>query len=200
MASTAAPCGLRPINAIGGRPFAGSTRLLPIASAYNTAIGYGDIVQVHTDGTITKVTNVGTNADPFPAGTVGIFLGCQYSQSSAPGYFLTSQQWVAGTVTSDAMAFVCDDPNALFQIQADDTLAQATLHGNYAVNQGAVNTATGNSTVSLDVATGATTATIAFKVVDFVRSPTSRPGDAFTDVIVKFNPSSHAYTAGLGVA
>jgi len=24
-------------------------------------------------------------------------------------------------------------------------------------------------------------------------------GDAFTDVIVKFNPSSHAYTAGLGL-
>jgi hypothetical protein len=36
--------------------------------------------------------------------------------------------------------------------------------------------------------------------VDFVDSTTSTVGDAYTDVLVKFNPSSHAYTAGLGVA
>jgi len=49
------------------------------------------------------------------------------------------------------------------------------------------------------VATAATTATVAFKLVDFVNAPGSTVGDAFTDVIVKFNPSSHAYTAGLGL-
>jgi len=198
MASTAAPYGLRPVNLIGGRPFAGSTRQIKIASGYAANIFNGDIVQVHTDGTITKVTNVGTAADPFPAGTIGVFVGCSYTD--AVSGLRNSNYWPTGTVASDAVAFIVDDPNALFMIQADTTLAQATLHTNYAVNQTAGSTATGNSRISLDVATGATTATIAFKVVDFVASTSSAVGDAYTDVIVKFNPSSHAYTAGLGVA
>lgn len=198
MATTAAPYGLRPVNLIGGRPYAGSTREMKIASGYAANIFNGDVVQVHTDGTITKVTNVGTNADVFPAGTVGIFVGCAYTDSVSG--LRTQNYWPTGTVASDAVAYVVDDPNALFMIQADAAIAQTGLHKNYAVNQTAGSTATGNSRISLDVATGAATATIAFKVVDFVESTSSTAGDAYTDVLVKFNPSSHAYTAGLGVA
>ena len=75
MATTAAPYGLRPINLIGGQVFAGSTRQLKIASGYAANIFFGDVVAIGTDGTIVKVTNVGTNADQFPAGTVGVFVG-----------------------------------------------------------------------------------------------------------------------------
>lgn len=198
MSATATPYGLRPLNLIGGEAFAGSTRNLKIASGYAADIFNGDIVQVHTDGTITKVTNVGTNADPFPAGTVGVFVGCAYTPSSTK-QLTFNQYWPTGTVASDAVAYVVDNPNALFMIQADAAVAQTLLHTNMGVNQGSGSTTTGNSGVTLDVATSATTATIAFKIVDFVNSTTSTVGDAYTDVIVKFNPSSHAYTAGLGV-
>jgi hypothetical protein len=197
MALTSTPYGLRPINAIGGRPFAGSTRQLPITTGYNTAIANGDIVQVAANGTVTKVTQVGTNAAAFPAGTVGIFLGCSYTD--AVRGFTQNNQWPAGQVAADATAYICDDPNALFQIQADAAVAQTLMHSNFAVNQTAPDTANDNSRISLDVATAAVTATIAFKIVDFVDAPGSAVGDAFTDVIVKFNPSSHAYTAGLGL-
>ena len=197
MALTSTPYGLRPINAIGGRPFAGSTRQLPITSGFNTAITNGDLVAVAANGTIVKVTVVGTNANPFPTGTVGIFLGCSYTDTVRG--FTQNNQWPAGQVAADAQAYICDDPNALFQIQADAAVAQALMHSNFAVNQTAGDTANGNSRISLDVATAAATATIAFKLVDFVNAPGSAVGDAFTDVIVKFNPSSHAYTAGLGL-
>jgi hypothetical protein len=200
MSATATPYGLRPLNLIGGEAFAGSTRNLKIASGYATAIFNGDVVQIHTDGTITKVTNVGTNGDPFPVGTVGVFVGCAYTPSAGTNQLTFNQQWPASTVAADAVAYVIDNPNCLFAIQADDTMAQATLHGNYAVNQTAGSTVTGNSAIALDVASVATTSTLAFKVVDFVYSTTSRPGDAYTDVVVKFNPSSHAYTNGTGVA
>lgn len=199
MASVAAPYGLRPINLIGGQPYAGSTRMLPIASGYATNIFNGDIVAVATNGTIVKVTEVGSNAAPFPAGTVGVFVGCEYTDPNL-GYLLQSQYWPAGTVSADARAIVVDDPDALFQVQASGSLVQADLHKNFPVVQTAGSTATGNSKVALDAANGATTATIAFKVVDFVDGPDSQVGDDFTDVIVKFNPSSHAYLAGLGVA
>jgi hypothetical protein len=56
---------------------------------------------------------------------------------------------------------------------------------------------TGNSTSALD-ATVATT-TQAFRIVDFVDSPNSQVGDAFTDVLVKFNIAQHSYTNATGI-
>lgn len=199
MATTAAPYGLRPINLIGGQQFAGSTRQIKIASGYAANIFFGDVVAIGVDGTIVKVTNVGTNADPFPAGTVGVFLGCAYTSPSLK-YFLNSQYWPTGTVASDAVAYVCDDPDTLFQIQADDSVTQTMLGSNFGVNQTAGSTTTGDSKISLDVATRATTNTIALRLVDFVNGPFSTVGDAYTDCIVKFNFGIHTYYNGTGVA
>jgi hypothetical protein len=47
-----APYGLQPINSVDGKPYAGATRQLPIASTYNTAIFNGDIVRIAAGGTI----------------------------------------------------------------------------------------------------------------------------------------------------
>jgi hypothetical protein len=199
MATTAAPYGLRPINLIGGQVFAGSTRLLPITSAYSTNIFFGDIVAVATNGTIVKVTNVGTNADPFPAGTIGVFLGCTYTDPNLK-YKLNSQYWPASTSASDAQAYVCDDPDALFQIQANGQVAQTALAGNFGVVQTAGSTVTGDSKVALDTSTAATTATIGLRLVDFVNGPFSTVNDAYTDCIVKFNFGIHTYYNGTGVA
>jgi hypothetical protein len=199
MATTAAPYGLRPINLIGGQQFAGSTRQIKIASGYAANIFFGDIVAIHTDGTIVKVTDVGTDADPFPAGTVGVFLGCAYTSPTLK-YFLNSQYWPTGTVASDAVAYVCDDPDTLFQIQADAAVTQTMLGSNFGVNQTAGSTVTGDSKISLDVATRATTNTVALRLVDFVNGPFSTVGDAFTDCIVKFNFGIHTYYNGTGVA
>lgn len=200
MANISAPYGLRPINLIGGQPFAGSTRLMKIASEYGTDIFFGDVVQVAADGTIQKVTNVGTAADPFPAGTVGVFLGCQlsaYSPSAILG--VSAQSWTAGTKDTGAYALVADDPDVCFQIQANGTMAQSTLHGNYGLVQTAGDAMIGNSKVALDTASAGTADTIAFKVIDFVNGPFSKVGDDYTDVIVKFNPKSHAYLSGTGI-
>jgi hypothetical protein len=198
MATTAAPYGLRPINLIGGQAFAGSTRQLKIASGYAANIFFGDIVAIAVDGTIVKVTTLGTNADPFPAGTVGVFLGCTYTDPTLK-YKLNSQYWPTGTVASDAMAYVCDDPDTLFQIQADAAVTQTMLGSNFGVNQTAGSTTTGDSKVALDVATRATTDTIGLRLVDFVNGPFSTVGDAFTDCIVKFNFGIHTYYNGTGV-
>lgn len=199
MATTASPYGLRPVNLVGGQVYAGSTRNIPIASGYNTAIGYGDIVQIATDGTITKVTTLGTAASQFPAGTVGVFLGCSYTDPNLK-YKLFNQQWIANTVAADAIAVVCDDPDVVYQVQANGPLAQATLGGNYGVVQNAVNLNTGNSRVALDTTTVGTATTLGFRVVGFVDAPGSAVGDAFTDVLVKFNHGIHTYYNATGVA
>lgn len=199
MATTAAPYGLRPINLIGGQLFAGSTRLIPITSGYSTNIFFGDIVAVDaTNGTIVKVTNVGSNADQFPAGVVGVFLGCTYTDPNMK-YKLNAQYWPASTVASDAQAYVCDDPDALFQIQANGSVAQTSLGANFPVIQTAGSTTTGDSKIALNASGGATTSTIGFRLVDFVNGPFSTVGDAYTDCIVKFNHGQHSYYNATGV-
>jgi hypothetical protein len=59
-------------------------------------------------------------------------------------------------------------------------------------------TTTGNSTMAVS-ATTAATSTIAFRIVDFVDSPTSTVGDAFTDLLLKFNAGIHSYTNSTGI-
>lgn len=199
MATTAAPYGLRPINLIGGQVFAGSTRQIKIASSYGTNIFFGDIVSIAANGTIEKVTNVGSAADQFPAtGVIGVFLGCTYTDPSLK-YKLNNQYWPASTAASDAMAYVCDDPDALFQIQASASVAQSSLGLNFPVVQTAGSVTTGNSKVALNAAGGAVTATIGLRLVDFVDGPFSTVGDAFTDCIVKFNFGQHSYYNATGL-
>lgn len=199
MATTAAPYGLRPINLIGGQVFAGSTRQIPITSAYATNIFFGDVVAIDaTNGTIVKVTNVGSNADQFPAGVVGVFLGCTYTDPTLK-YKLNAQYWPASTVASDAMAYICDDPDTLFQIQANGSVAQTSLGANFPIIQTAGSTTSGDSKIALNAAGGNTTNTIAFRLVDFVNGPFSTVGDAYTDCIVKFNFGIHSYYNGTGV-
>ncbi len=200
MASTAAPYGLKPVNLIGGQPYAGSTRQIKIASGYDTNIFNGSVVSIVTAGTLEIVTTVGSNASVFPAGTVGVFVGCSYTDPNSKQKVF-AQYWPADTVASDAVGYVVDDPDVVFQVQADASVAQAGLGANAPLaavqSTSTGSTVTGNSTTALD-ATVATT-TQAFRIVDFVDSPDSSVGDAFTDVLVKFNIAQHSYTNATGI-
>ena len=200
MAKTAAPYGLRPINLVGGQVYAGSTRQIKIASGYAANIFFGDIVAIATDGTLVKVTATGADGttNKFPAGVVGVFMGCTYTDPTLK-YKLNAQYWPTGTVAADAMAYVCDDPDALFQIQADDTLAQTALGANFAVVQNAGSTTTGDSKVALDASSLGTDTFLPLRLVDFVDGPFSSVGDAYTDAIVKFNFGIHSYYSATGV-
>lgn len=181
MAATSAPYGLRPVNVLGGQPNSNSFRLIKIASAYNTNIFHGDLVKLSVGGTVEKDTGT-TTANP-----VGVFVGCQYTDPNL-NYFVTKQYWPASTVASDAFAFVVDDPDMLFEIQADGSLAQNSIGSNFAIVQGAGSTSTGNSGVALDADTLAATATLPLRVVDYVdKEGFSALGDAYTDVIVRIN-------------
>jgi len=201
MATTASPYGLKAVNHIGGTPYAGSTRLLPIASGYGTNIYNGSVVAIVAAGTVEIVTDLGNNADAFPAGVIGVFVGCTYTDPNL-GTVVFRNNWPTGTVASDAQAYIVDDPDVIFMAQADGAVTQADLgqNTNFAAVQSTTtgDTTTGNSNSAVS-STTATTATIAFRIVDFVDSPTSTVGDAFTDLLIKFNAGIHSYDRGLGV-
>lgn len=193
MAATAAPYGLRPINILGGSPNSHSIRQYKIASGYATGIFFGDLVKLVVGGTIEKDTGT-TTATP-----VGVFLGVEYM--SATQGLLHRNQWTASTTVptgTTAWAYVCDDPDMLFEIQSDDPLGQNSIGTNAAIVQGAGSTSTGMSAVALDGSTIASTNTLPLRIVDYVRRPGSTLGDAKTDVIVRIN--THFNRAILGNA
>lgn len=201
MASTAAPYGLKPVNLIGGTPFSGSTREFLIDPAgYAANIFNGSIVRVASTGYLELVTTTGADGttNAFPAGTVGVFLGCSYF--NAQGQLIFSQYYPAGT-TGVVKAVVVDDDRTVFQVQANGPVAQAKMGENvFLANVQSTSTGstrTGNSNVA--VSATSQTAAAAFRIVGFVDSTTSSVGDAFTDVLVKFNPGQHSYSNAVGI-
>ena len=70
--TVSAPYGFQAINRVDGMPYSGATRLIPIDSAYNTAIYAGDLVRIVATGTIEKFTGTTTGSPS------GVFVGVQY--------------------------------------------------------------------------------------------------------------------------
>jgi hypothetical protein len=89
------------------------------------------------------------------------------------------------------------DPNVMFEAQLAGSGAQTVLGTNTFFNAvqstSTGNTRTGNSTSALSTSVQAGAA--AFRIVGFA----STPGDNFTDVLVKFNPSAHSYLNNVGL-
>ena len=192
MPSSATPYGAMPQAGLScNGSFTGKVRHIKIASAYDTAIFYGDFVKLVAAGTVEKDEGT-TSMTP-----VGIFVGCKYTDPNSKNLTF-NQQWVADTSASDAVAYVMDDPNILFQMQCDGTAAQTVLGSNCAITQTAGSTSIGTSKNTVDISTTATTNTLPLRIIDFIDGPNSAVGDSYTDVIVKFNVG-HLYdnTTGL---
>jgi hypothetical protein len=200
MATTASPYGLRPVNRVDGMPYAGATQTFLINPAGTaTNLFYGQVVLINADGYIALATATGAdittnNLGGSGVGAIGVFVGCEYV--NAQGQVINAQYYPSGT-TGVVTAKVITDPNVVFQAQLDGSGAQTVLGTNtfFAAAQSTStgSTQTGNSTSALDATVQ--TAAAAFRIVGFA----STPGDAFTDVLVKFNPSAHSYMNNVGL-
>ncbi len=205
MASTASPYGLRPVNRVDGMPYAGATQTFLIDPAGEaTNIFYGQVVIIGADGYLAISTATGAdvttnNLGGNGVGAIGVFVGCEYV--NAQGQVINAQYYPSGT-TGVVTAKVVTDPSVVFQAQLDGSGAQTILGTNtfFAAVQSTStgSTTTGNSTSALE-STVVTTAA-AFRIVGFAElEGFSEIGDAFTDVLVKFNPSAHSYLNNVGL-
>ena len=187
-----APYGLTPINSVDGKPYAGATRLLPIASTYNTAIFNGDIVRVAAGGTIEKSTVTVDSTTAAANNTYGVFMGVQYV--NAQGQTVQAQYYPGNAAATSAFAYVVDDPMAAFKVAVTfsgnatvTTVNQSIVGTNMSVRQGTGSTITGDSAVSV-YATNAegNAAALPVRVVEVVPE-TATSSTAFTEVVVKLN-------------
>ena len=127
----------------------------------STRICYGDIVKLVDNGTTTVHKDTGTTS----ATPIGIFLGCRYDVSTSQLTF--SQQW-SGAAHTSGMAYVADDPNILFAVQADGTVNDDDLGANVALVQPTSSSTFGMSRAGIDISTTATTASLPVRIVDFL--------------------------------
>lgn len=171
MSATATPFGMRPAyHALNAQVTA---RAYTIASAYGTAIYKGNPVILNTNGTIV----VGTTA----ADILGIFAGVQYTD--ATGKPVYSPYWPASTTATDIVAYVYDDPNIVYEVQSNGSIAQTAV-GDQAdfVNPGtgSATTGLGSCTISSTLAGAGVQAQL--RIVGFSLAPDNAPGDAYTVV------------------
>jgi len=188
------PYGLKPINLIGGQVYAGSTRLMAVASGEGTSIFYGDAVKL-SGGYITL--------DPADSAMtpVGVFMGCTFTDPNS-NQKVFKQYFPAGTVAADIQAYVVDDPDALFKVAVVSSgttmsgVTQVAVGLNAALVDNTGSTITGDSAVAIS-ATTATTNTLPVRIVDVVPDTRNSLG-SYTEVIVKWNFGMHQYENATG--
>lgn len=174
MANTNAPFGFRQYRGLGSAPtYEQSVRL--VKSDNTTAIYFGDPVSNLNTGYITRAT----------AGTAqisGIFAGCKYLSTSQKRT-VWSNYWPGSDAAADVEAYIIDDPNAQFLVQAGGTaIGLADMGLNIQFNLGTGNASTGISGAYVE--SPAVTATLPFRIIGFDVDP---PGSNGTDITSAYN-------------
>ena len=192
MANVSEKFGLRPYRKLDGTPLVGAQNRYTIASGYATAIYQGDLVEPKGTGNIEKH---GANTSDA---VVGVFNGVFYTDPTTqkPTF---KNFYPGGIAASDITAFVIDDPDAVFLVDADAAFTRADLYKNYSVTNTTGVNATGISKAQLDVSVSGVTATFAIQAIDISQDPdNSDTSNANANVLVRIN--NHFYRSGTGIA
>jgi hypothetical protein len=174
MSATSAPFGLRPAFHPSGldraQALAGG-----IVSAYASDILKGQPVKYDTGGTI--VPAAATEA------FVGAFAGVEWTDTT--GRRRVSNYWPANTAyqTGSCVAYFYNDPNIVYEIQADGTLTQAAIGDEADLS----NTTAGSNVTGLSQCTLSTTLAGAnglkqMRIVDLAPYPDNAWGDTYVIV------------------
>lgn len=204
MANVQGPFGFAQWGTASGPPnFAqGHNTPYRIAAGYATAVFFGDLVRMNVSGPTGYLeqwaNGDGSTATQIP---VGIFLGCSYFSTSQQKT-VWSKYWPGADATGDVNAFVADDPQSEWMVQAG--IVSAITQTSIGRTADIVATPVGNTTTGISgmsLSTPTTTNTLPFKVVNIVTTPPGANGTDLTTpynyVIVAFN--NQQYKTLLGV-
>jgi hypothetical protein len=190
MANLDAPFGFRPVGELGSEVNNGGTSKYLIASGYGTAIYKGDIVQLLTTGYVSVSAN-------STATNIGVFNGCFYNDPTTQKP--TWKNYYPGSITptvGNIEAFVYDDPNRLFEVQANGTLNQAAVGDNADQVYAAGSTINGASKSELGSVAGGSAQ---MRIIRISEDPeNSDISSANSNWIVRFNEHLY-YNQGTGI-
>jgi hypothetical protein len=205
--TVSAPYGFKPVNLIGGQVYSGSTRNLPIAYNYGTAIYYGDPVTL-TSGLVTIATTPVNSTNTI----VGYFAGCYYT-SATTKQRLYSQYYPGNILAGDITAIIVDDPDVVLKVVATSTASSAVVSsfsqllvgGNVVCGTQTGTVANGDSALGVVAAGAVAASTAGFRVVQLVpdtqvtNGGTYVSGTGTTTLVVSGLPTSTFLPIGTDV-
>jgi hypothetical protein len=183
MSATNAPFGLRPAYHPSGLDRA--TALADgIVSGYTSSILKGQPVKLDTSGVI----QAAAAGDAF----LGAFSGVEWTDTT--GRRRVSNYWPANTAyqTGSCIAYYYDDPNIVYEIQADGSLAQTSVGAESdlsATTAGSTTTGLSQCTISTSVVAAGSGAQM--RIINLAPYPGNAWGDSFT--IVRATVAKHQY-------
>ena len=190
MANVSEKFGLRPYRKLDGTPLVGTQNRYIIKDAYATAIYQRDLVIPTSTGNIERHT-AGESA-----AVDAVNNGCFYNDPTTQKP--TWKNYYPGSITptqGDITAFIVDDPDAVFLMDADDTFARSNLYSNYSVTNTTGVTQTGISKVQLDVGAKGTASTFVVQAIDISQDPDNEDQTAANaNILVRIN--NHFYRQG----
>jgi hypothetical protein len=196
------PFGLRPVAYRDGSPYNGAVNPYYINSTYATALFVGDAV--------VKVAG-GSNAAAvggFPIGTLPeIERATAGDGNQITGVIVgflplpNNLGLTYNTASTERVALVCDDPNVVFEIQADGSIPAASVGLNAVlIYTHAGSTITGRSGAELDTTSDvpAADASNQLTILRVVNRPDNFAATAFTKVLVSINQHTEL-TGSIGI-
>jgi len=183
MANVDAAFGLVPIRHMSGN--APRTNRYTLASGLNESIFKGDLCIIINTGLVTPHTAAEVN-------NIGVFDGVSYT--AADGSYVYSETWPAGTVATEIIVYMYDDPYTVFKMQSAGTPAQTNIGNCADVVAGAGSAITGQSGFEINGTMAATAATV--KILALHDTPDNAFGaNAIMEVII--NEHLLKQTAGI---
>jgi len=199
MSATNAPFGLRPAFHPSGldRAQALANGIQAVSTSGNVSAGYattilkGQPVKMDTGGYIV----VAAAGDAF----LGAFAGVEWTDSTGrrrvSNYWPANESFQVGSV----VAYFYSDPNIVYEIQADGTLAQTSIGAEADLS----NTTAGSTTTGLSAATLSTTlvaspSTAQMRIIDIAPYPDNAWGDTY--VIVRATIAEYQFAGVAGTA
>ena len=194
MANLDAPFGLRPVGKLGSNINNEGTSKYQIVSGETDVVMKGDLVKLEASGYITK----SGNGDAVAA--IGVFNGCFYQDPTTQkptwsNYYPGSITVTQGTID----AYVYDDPNTLYEIQANGIVAQDKVGRNADIVYAVGNTINGQSKTEMNSTVAGAGVAAQLRIVRICEDP-DNSDIAATDAnwIVRINEHQYyANTAGV---
>jgi len=179
MANVDAPNGFTPLRHLTGGVIRANE--YAIANSYAANLASGDIVALHTDGTIIRGTAGGV--------VLGVFYGVEYIENDT-GDVKFKKVWNNATTAKSGdpiKAYVYDDPNITYKIQCNGTFANANVGELANITIGTFNSTYGHSTDELDISTLAATAK-SLRILRLIDYPKNAVGaDADVEVVINLS-------------
>lgn len=180
--------GLRPYRSINGAPWNNAQNRYTVANNLSTAIFQGDPVKPTTAGNVTLARS--NTSDRI----IGVFNGVFYNDPTTQKPTFRNN-YPGSIAVAGITAFVVDDPNTVYLVDANAAFTRADLFKNYSLTNVSGNTLTGISEKQLAVNTSGLATTFAVQAIDIQEGATdSDSSTSGVNVLVRIN--NHFFRSG----